>query len=409
MMNSIPGDDNDNTSSTFLYLQSSSAQDDQIFNSEFLELNEFKEDVYYNLPPPRPVRFHSTPANKLRTTENATSTSNVSEILNLYSTPSTSRKTTKMEKLATCSNFSGYSQDNAMTFLSEFESYALLHDLPDYDKRKIAAFHLHLKGPALTWFNTLNSTSRKSWTHIKVLFEEKYINVNNKSSVAMMEGQIFNHMKLGSEEKLEDFHSKLVEKGHLLNKPEHEMVCKFIEGLPEKMAFFVRAGQPNDLSQALTAAKMAETCNYRTTSNQPNNAEACAYPAETYAPEKVSTKDDDKMDKLTEQVSELTKLVSKIQTRDQQQFTRPTRYTQHKSNTYNQSVYQDSDTRTCFKCNATGHISRYCNWNGTGQPTTSKCQLCHQAGHTAFRCKTIKPNQGNRGAPGESRPNRSGP
>ena len=122
--------------------------------------------IYYNLPPPRPVRFHSTPAHKLRTTQNFNTTSNVSEILNLYSASSTSQKATTMEKLATCSNFSGYSQEIANTFLSEFESYALLHDISDFDKRKIAAFHLHLKGPALTWFNTLSTTSRKSWTHL---------------------------------------------------------------------------------------------------------------------------------------------------------------------------------------------------------------------------------------------------
>jgi hypothetical protein len=31
----------------------------------------------------------------------------------------------------------------------EFMSYALLHDLHDYDGKKVAAFYLHLKGPAL--------------------------------------------------------------------------------------------------------------------------------------------------------------------------------------------------------------------------------------------------------------------
>ena len=46
-----------------------------------------------------------------------------------------------MEKLADCSTFSGYSNDNAKKFLSEFMSYALLHDLHDYDGKKVAAFH----------------------------------------------------------------------------------------------------------------------------------------------------------------------------------------------------------------------------------------------------------------------------
>jgi hypothetical protein len=35
------------------------------------------------------------------------------------------------------------------------------------------------------------------------------------------------------------------------------MLARFIDGLPEKVAFFVRAGQPPDLTVAFTSAKMA--------------------------------------------------------------------------------------------------------------------------------------------------------
>ena len=41
------------------------------------------------------------------------------------------------------------------------------------------------------------------------------------------------------------------------------MLARFIDGLPEKVSFFVRAGQPSDLTVAFTSAKMAETCGYR--------------------------------------------------------------------------------------------------------------------------------------------------
>ena len=47
-----------------------------------------------------------------------------------------------MEKLANCSTFSVYSNDNAKKFLSGFMSYALLHDLHNYDGKKVAGFHL---------------------------------------------------------------------------------------------------------------------------------------------------------------------------------------------------------------------------------------------------------------------------
>ncbi|CAC5377558.1 unnamed protein product [Mytilus coruscus] len=98
-------------------------------------------------------------------------------------------------------------------------------------------------GPALTWFNTLSDRSKESWNAIKVLFEEKFTNFKNHSAMAMMEGQILNTLKLGKSQQLEDFHSQILEKGNLLPKSEHEVLARFIEGLPEKMEFFVRAGQ----------------------------------------------------------------------------------------------------------------------------------------------------------------------
>ena len=54
----------------------------------------------------------------------------------------------------------------------------------------------------------------------------------------MMEGQIFNNLKLGKSQQLEDFHSQILEKGNLLHKPDHEVLARFIEGLPEKNGIF---------------------------------------------------------------------------------------------------------------------------------------------------------------------------
>jgi hypothetical protein len=79
--------------------------------------------------------------------------------------------------------------------------------------------------------------------------------------MAMMEGQVFNALKFG--QTFEDYHNQIIEKGTFLQKPEHEIIARFIYGLPEKVAFFVRAGQPPDLTAAFTSAKMAETCGYR--------------------------------------------------------------------------------------------------------------------------------------------------
>jgi hypothetical protein len=79
-----------------------------------------------------------------------------------------------MEKLANCRKFGGYPHENASIFLHEFQSFAALHKIdPLNDSRMIAAFHLNLTGPALTWFNTLGSTYTASWQGVLQIFKEK--------------------------------------------------------------------------------------------------------------------------------------------------------------------------------------------------------------------------------------------
>jgi hypothetical protein len=39
---------------------------------------------------------------------------------------------------------------------------------------------------------------------------------------------------------IEDFYWEILEKGQILNKPDQEVMLKFIKGLPEKLAFYVR-------------------------------------------------------------------------------------------------------------------------------------------------------------------------
>ena len=169
-----------------------------------------------------------------------------------------------MERLAKCSEFYGYPQDNGNKFLTEFESFATLHDLSNYqDKGMLAAFHLHLRGPALTWFNSLSEESRANWVSVKILFKEKFINFSGHGANVLMHSEIFQNLTLSSGQNVEDFFCQIYENGKLLNKPEHEMLSKFISGLPEQMSFFIRAGLPQDMQTALTAAKMAEACGYR--------------------------------------------------------------------------------------------------------------------------------------------------
>ena len=72
-----------------------------------------------------------------------------------------------------------------LRFLHEFESVCVLQNLSDI-RRKIAAFHLHLKRPALVWFNALDSTENLSLGVLKDVFQKQYLrrNVSNPAIIA---------------------------------------------------------------------------------------------------------------------------------------------------------------------------------------------------------------------------------
>ena len=145
--------------------------------------------------------------------------------------------------------------------MREFESYATLHDFDDKEDRKIAAFHLHFHDPALTWFNSLNTDI--SWEALSQQFKNKYINIDWKHPSVFVENELFQNLQLSPNQDIEDYYGQLYDKGQLLNKPDHEIMGRFIRGLPEKLAFYVRAYNPTDCNSALIFAKAGEAYKYR--------------------------------------------------------------------------------------------------------------------------------------------------
>lgn len=219
------------------FLEENEIRENSGFNSEhFPNSQVLFENTSFPLPDvqtpqtPAPINLTSTPK-----AEDFPSLKTLNPVLHTIST-----RRTVMNYIGKCREFNGYPQENAKRFMDEFQSYALLNDLSD--KRRVAAFHLQLKGPALTWFSSLSDTTRESWQLVEIMFCEKYINFNWQSSAVLMESEMFNQLCLRPGQNLEDFYSSLMEKGSLLQKPDHEILAKFVSGLPDRMAFFVRAG-----------------------------------------------------------------------------------------------------------------------------------------------------------------------
>ena len=110
-----------------------------------------------------------------------------------------------MEKLALCRKFGGYPHENGLVVLREFESFAILHHItPDENVRKIAAFHLQLTGPALTWFNSLNSEHKLLWNKFEELFRSNYVQFDWQSPTVMLENENFEQLKLSPGQAIED-------------------------------------------------------------------------------------------------------------------------------------------------------------------------------------------------------------
>jgi hypothetical protein len=68
----------------------------------------------------------------------------------------------------------------------------------------LAAFYLHLQGPALTWYNTLNP--KTDWETLRDLFTDKYVNIGWQHPSVIVESETFQNMVLGPRQDIEDFY-----------------------------------------------------------------------------------------------------------------------------------------------------------------------------------------------------------
>ena len=288
----------------------------------------------------------------------------------------------KMEKLGTCRKFSGYPRENGAKFLKEFESFATLHELDEDDEaRKLAAFHLHLQGPALAWYNDLNP--ELDWDTVSNLFKEKYVDIGWQHPSMIVESETFQNMTLGTHQDIEDFYCQILEKGQILSKPAEEIMFKFINGLPEKLAFYVRSSKPIDMAEALSLAKTGEA--YKNRVHGEHNVAA------------ARAANDDISD-LKRQMGELTNLLHKLSYDQQGQHAPNYMYNkfgakQTQSQFGARPQVSSRSEIVCFNCNSPGHIKRLCNWNVQGNAHhTLECQLCNQKGHTALQCSKFNNN-----------------
>lgn len=324
----------------------------------------------------------STPDRRVPTSQQQDDMTN--PFYNLTHVSSFSNGTTSVPKVS-LSKFNGYSYEDGKTFLTEFTSYCTFNSIFD-DARRIAAFHLHLEGPAKIWYNSLDANIKRSWINLYQHFVNQYANLNVFDPAMIVEAEVFESLTLMPHQQIEDFHSKILEKGTKLQKSQRDMISRFVNGLPKHLAFFVRTKNLTSLNDALTSAKLGEAYGYRD-----ENPVVASSRATKTTPRQDNPQADSRIDELTERVTQL----------ETGRTDRRSRYTNNRTS---------SRPVTCYKCSGENHVEKRCNWNGTGKKSPkSQCQLCFQFGHGAMNCRRYQsdiPNQNQGNVPSGPRKSR---
>ena len=112
--------------------------------------------------------------------------------------------------------FSGYPTEDPVRFLSDCDAYCKLSRINDTDGRRVAAFQLHLQGPANTWYSCLSEDDKGDWDNLVAAFELNYCVEN--TPVLLVETEQFSNLKLLPHQQLEDYYSQVLEKGRKLSK-----------------------------------------------------------------------------------------------------------------------------------------------------------------------------------------------
>lgn len=171
---------------------------------------------------------------------------------------------------------------------------------------------------------------------------------------------------------LEDFYSIILEKGKKLGKPERDLMNKFVDGLPQQLAFYVRAGRCTTFAETLTAAKTGEAFGYRQV--QPVAAAIRA--------------SDPEMNVVLNELSRLSMAVQQLTTPDASG--NPKQCLRTDSSQRIDSKPQQS--QSCFRCGGIDHVQRACaiKADGVSSPT-AQCPYCSQFGHNAASCMFPRP------------------
>ena len=261
---------------------------------------------------------------------------------------------------------------DAERFMSNLLAYSVLNCIETNDFRKVAAFQLHLDGPAQSWFVCLDDNNKNTSESVSAAFKDKYLSENNKP-IIVMEMEQFLSLHLLPHHHIEDYFSKIMDKGRRLGKHSQEILLKFIERIPSQLAFFCSSREPRRHSGRTDSCKVGGSLWLQGYSTSHNNTPGTTHssgqqtlpvPVNVCAANRIRA--DDRFCELEEKLDSL--------------------YSQFQALNTGKKESCRSSAVTCHSCKGQGHYKRQCNWARGQCDSQSQCQLCEQYGHTGLNC-----------------------
>ena len=125
--------------------------------------------------------------------------------------------------------FADHSHEDPNKFLDELDSYLILHGIRlNAADRRCAALHLHLTGPALSWYQRLTDQVKFNWQALRYAFLQRY---NDMERTYRTDIEKFHSLALQPTQRIEDFYAVVLDLGTRLQLTDRDIMYRFIAGL----------------------------------------------------------------------------------------------------------------------------------------------------------------------------------